>query len=326
MIQPFLSKIIDYAGLFPPAGLPLDQVVVNYSAYQKSEFNWMLSKMIIPVDKIRDLKHYRGSQITKELPFRVSVLGSKEETVEEFQLGTDRLLGELEWALDELKGYITTDAFETKLPSEAVESNDQDLLVELLNETATRFEQVENAPSVLFYEAGLTQNPGKQMELITSSLAEHNRLLAEENFEQTQRAGFKFRCGGTSAGEFPSVELLSSAICYAREALVPVKFTAGLHHPLRHYNESVKTKMHGFLNVFGAGLLAYAYDLNKPEIEQILLDEDPASFGFEDDGFRYDDMIISAEEIRDLRESAFLSFGSCSFDDPVEDLKTLGIL
>ena len=319
----FLNKIIDYAGLFPPAELPLDQAVENYSEYRKSELNWMLSRFIIPAELIPELKAYKDSFITKKDPFSLSVLGKKTDTIEEFQNETDRVLDQIQWANSELKGYISTDSFEIRLPVEAVESYDHELLMELLNETATRFEQTKHAPPILFYESVLNSSADRELEFIMKSLSGHNEILSDENYHQTQMAGYKLRCGGTSEDAFPSDELVVSALLMAREKLIPMKFTAGLHHPVRHLKESVNTKMHGFFNVFGAGLLAYAFDLNREEMMNIILEEDPESFQFTDTGLAFDGFHIETEEIEELRSNAFLSYGSCSFEEPVDDLKKL---
>jgi hypothetical protein len=125
---------------------------------------------------------------------------------------------------------------------------------------------------------------------------------------------------------FPSVEQVAFTLNAAREHNVAVKCTAGLHHPLRHYADSVQTKMHGFLNVFGGAMLSYAYDLSIDKLSEIINDEDPENFSFDDEGFHWKDLHISTEDITELRDVALTSFGSCSFDEPREDLERLGLL
>jgi hypothetical protein len=139
-------------------------------------------------------------------------------------------------------------------------------------------------------------------------------------------AGLKLRCGGLEPSAFPSPEQVAFVITACRDALVPLKFTAGLHHPLRHYDEGVKTKMHGFLNVFGAGVLAHRHRLDEEQVRAIIADEDPTHFVFDDDCFRWKDYAATVGEIRLARQLAVTSFGSCSFDEPRDDLRTLGLL
>jgi len=106
---------------------------------------------------------------------------------------------------------------------------------------------------------------------------------------------------------------------------VPIKFTAGLHHPVRQFRDEVKTKMHGFLNVLGAGVLAAEHGWDQKVATQMLDDEDAASFRFSGDMFAWRDWKITASRIEAHRD-LITSFGSCSFDEPREDLRELGLL
>jgi hypothetical protein len=140
-----------------------------------------------------------------------------------------------------------------------------------------------------------------------------------------RRIGIKLRCGGTVAAAFPSVEQVAAVIAACARAGVAFKATAGLHHPVRSYRPEVETKMHGFLNVFGAALLACEHHLDETQIARILEEEDPAAFTFNQDGFRWRDRSLPTARIRELRERV-TSFGSCSFDEPCQDLRDLRIL
>jgi hypothetical protein len=51
----FLGQLIDYAGLFPPAGLPLEEAIANYGRYRTASEAWMLARFIVPVSKLSDL-------------------------------------------------------------------------------------------------------------------------------------------------------------------------------------------------------------------------------------------------------------------------------
>jgi hypothetical protein len=106
---------------------------------------------------------------------------------------------------------------------------------------------------------------------------------------------------------------------------VPIKFTAGLHHPVRLFHESVQTKMHGFLNVLGAGVLAAEHAWNEQQTAEMLDDESPGSFAFTDGFFSWRDWEIAIERISELRKLV-TSLGSCSFDEPREDLRALKLL
>jgi len=60
--------------------------------------------------------------------------------------------------------------------------------------------------------------------------------------------GYKLHTGGVKAEAFTSAQI-AKALVLPAEHQVPIKFTAGLHHPLRQWRDEVQTKMHGFLNV-----------------------------------------------------------------------------
>ena len=107
---------------------------------------------------------------------------------------------------------------------------------------------------------------------------------------------------------------------------VPLKATAGLHHPLRRPDPQLGVTMHGFVNVFVAGVLAHVHALRPGTVEPILLDGTAAHFVSDDDGLRWEDCHVTTDEVREARRHAVLSFGSCSFDEPRADLRELGWL
>ena len=110
----------------------------------------------------------------------------------------------------------------------------------------------------------------------------------------------------------------------AKNTGIKLKFTAGLHHPLRHFNEQMGTKMHGFVNVFGAALLFYANKIDNINLIEVLEDENPHNFEFQNSSFSWKNASLSVEEIAVLREEALLSYGSCSFNEPRDGLRNLG--
>jgi hypothetical protein len=84
--------------------------------------------------------------------------------------------------------------------------------------------------------------------------------------------------------------------------------------------------MHGFVNLFLAGILAQSRNLITKRIVQTLEDDRPEHFSFDDEGASWRDEWVSTEEIRAARRDVMLAFGSCSFDEPREDLRSLGWL
>jgi len=82
---------------------------------------------------------------------------------------------------------------------------------------------------------------------------------------------------------------------------------------------------HGFLNVFGAGILAHVHKLNVDQLAEVLREESAAAFRFTDDGFAWRDWNCTVDQIREARQW-IPSFGSCSFEEPCEDLRAMGLI
>jgi len=107
---------------------------------------------------------------------------------------------------------------------------------------------------------------------------------------------------------------------------VPFKATAGLHHPIRHFNAPAGFVMHGFLNVIGAAVLAHGRQADRSALAEMLADENPANFRLDEQSFAWRGLAADAAQIGRARASAIHSYGSCSFAEPVEDLAAFGIL
>jgi hypothetical protein len=114
----------------------------------------------------------------------------------------------------------------------------------------------------------------------------------------------KVRCGGDEA---PSPAELGRFLRVCREADVPFKATAGLHHPLAAEGR------HGFLNV----LAACAFE------DESALNGDVSLTA---EALRWRDREAGPEELARVRREQFLAVGSCSFFEPVDELTELGIL
>jgi hypothetical protein len=131
----------------------------------------------------------------------------------------------------------------------------------------------------------------------------------------------KIRTGGVTPDAFPSADFIAQFIRACRDHGVAFKATAGLHHPLRcvkplTYEADAPTgTMHGFVNVFMAAAI--------PErAEEVLMS---SGFSF-DECARWRDVVVTAEDLAAMRKTFAISFGSCSFEEPIDDLKELGWL
>jgi hypothetical protein len=151
-------------------------------------------------------------------------------------------------------------------------------------------------------------------------------LLAEFNSDADSATfGFKLRTGGVTADAFPTSLQIAKALVTPATHQLPIKFTAGLHHPLRQYRDEVQTKMQGFLNVLGAAVLAAEHRWDTDQTASMLEDERVDSFSFSDDFFAWREWQIDTKRLQ-YRRRFVVSFGSCSFDEPREDLRALKLL
>jgi hypothetical protein len=146
------------------------------------------------------------------------------------------------------------------------------------------------------------------------------------------RAGAKIRTGGIVGNAFPTIAEIAAFLHACSAAEVPFKATAGLHHPVRSVHRltyepnSPTCKMHGFLNLFLAAAVAKTSHPDMAVTTAILAGEDPEEFRFGEDVLGWKEHLITTADAAVVREGFALSFGSCSFDEPVSDLKGFGWL
>lgn len=288
-----LSEIVDYAGLFPPSALSMSEAVINYAAYKNSNYNWMLGRFVMPVSRLPEFVDSGRDFFSRDKTggWRLSVLAGEDinETVRQ-----------IEDFNAENAPHAVCDAIETKA------------------DTSWFIENIADAvpPNfTVYFEIPL----GEDLADLVSTLAINK-----------QRA--KIRTGGVSANAFPKAEQIMRFMRTCLAANVPFKATAGLHHPLRCFKpltyelNAPEGVMNGFLNVFlAAGFLRQGY---KPSlISELFEDEWAESFLFDDNGVLWrQEHFISTAQLRHLREKNIISFGSCSFEEPIADLQEIGLL
>lgn len=299
-LRALLERSIDYAGLFPPAGLALEPALTNHAHYVRLDDNWMLGAFVLPVAQFGVAKQFLP-HFDPAHPVGISALGPKTENASAFQ----EALIETDAAIRSLSAHnvdlVSIRQLEMFLPADVDSS--------LLSETRSI---VGNLPA--FWEA-----PAERAQRTIALLAEHNSNADHPTF------GYKMRTGGVTADAFPTSAQIAPALVAPETHQVPIKFTAGLHHPLRQYREEVQTKMHGFLNVLGAAVLAAEHKWDAEQTAAMLEDEEAGSFKFDDEFFAWRDWKIDLQRLRDRRRFV-TSFGSCSFDEPRDDLRALNLL
>jgi hypothetical protein len=283
----FLDGLIDYAGLFPPAGLDMSAAMSAYLAHLDHPAARMLRRFIVPANRLAELEPWLG-RFSAAKPLRLAVLAGAAQAavVRDFSAGCSA---------------VVVESVETRLPSASAD------LVEAL---ACAFPRAEI--SVEAEAADGDRDPDSAFIGVFGA--------------QAPRVGYKLRCGGVTPAQIPSVARVARVAASCRDARVSLKLTAGLHHPVRGMGRVGDEPMHGFLNVVGASLLAWSGGLTGEALEDVVAETDPRAFRLDGEAFGWREHTVTASEVAHLRRYAVTGLGSCSFTEPSDDLRSLGLL
>jgi hypothetical protein len=294
IVQVLLQDIVDYAGLFPPASRDMPSAIAEYARHREEPEAWMLGRFVVPLTRLVEWEQTAApalEAVGEGEPWRLAVLGDAHQSAPISRRIRDfnsRFLG---------RAYIDTAELKAAGPDEVAYAG-------TLGEDGI----------ATYVEVPVTDDPLPWIEALVRAGA---------------RA--KLRTGGVTANAFPTVKQVARFIKRCVERRVAFKATAGLHHPLRAeyrltYDDGAPSgTMFGFLNVFLAAALARA-GASEADIATLLEERDPTSIHFGDDSVEWRGRIIDVASLRTTRTRVAASFGSCSFREPVDDLKALGIL
>lgn len=339
-LRELLTEIVDYAGLYPPAALELDPAIRNYARYRQHADAWMLGRFVCPAAKLAALEPYDAELFRQNPPFELAVIGTGASTAEAFFAALQTDLEAMRGCAARHAGRLALDAFEVRMPPDVLGTRDSGAVSGFLRRVDEAFERAGFDGAARFYEPALAGDWRAAVDTLVAGLAGHQSArdgsaAPEAEREQSTgaqfvlappwRAGFKLRTGGLEASAFPSPEVVAYAIERCRNENLPLKFTAGLHHPFRRFDAGARAMMHGFLNVFCASVLAHAVAFDRHDIQAVIEESDPRTFEFSDESIRWNDAEAMLDEIRFVRTDRCLSFGSCSFDEPRADLAAMGL-
>jgi hypothetical protein len=285
-IKTLLSSIVDYAGLFEPAKLKMRDAIANYDRDKISSESWMLGRFVLPASRINEFEELIATFPLEKWSLSVILSGNVELELERVQSISEG-------------GKIAIAALEfPPLPPTDIES-----LFPNLSAGVDKFFEIPSDADLETYLAAL----------------------------QSTGAFAKIRTGGITDAAFPSDTQLSRYIVAFAEAQIPFKATAGLHHPLlgeyrlTYELESKSTKMYGFLNVAILAAFAYWQKMTQEKAIAVLSESSVECFTFTEDSIGWGDLQLTFSEIEVARKHFFKSFGSCSFQEPINELKNLGL-
>ncbi len=307
-VRTLMSGLIDYAGLYPPAKLGMQEAVEAYARARMGLYEWVLGAFVCPASRLAELSE-RGAAL---MPGTFATSGYREhaEIGEPWRVSAI-IDGALEAGLDAIAAFNERHSNEDRGLAEV------DAL-ELKAETPGAIDAALDAiPEDLypFFELPV-QKDCRGLIAALSGCA----------------AAAKMRTGGTTAELFPTSRQVASFLAACAAAEVPFKATAGLHHavrgeyPLTYEPGSARATMHGFLNLFLAAALLREHRADEAGAGAILESSDGGAFKFTEEGVRWHERFLEAAELAVAREGFAHSYGSCSFDEPIEELRTMGLL
>jgi hypothetical protein len=271
-VRAFLGELIDDAGLFPPAALPLrEALAANERSAAGSEY-WMLGRFVVPASQVAALARLLDDSPD---PLECSVVVDAANAASEF--------ADLARLEDERGDRFAIEALEARLA--AVPG-------------ATPKKRVAALAAALD-AAGWDARPSLFIELAPAEDLEATfAALGAERAARDLDVCAKLRCGGATPGAVPEPRAVARFIAAARDSGVPLKATAGLHHPFRHFDETLGGPIHGFINIVGAAVLAAGSEpLDEETLSAIVADEDSASFRLDDESFAWRERRVDREAV-----------------------------
>jgi len=279
--ESLFTGLIDYAGLYPPAGLDMRTAVRNYLDYRGGAHAWALGRFIVDVSRFDDLREAAGEYLSS---MRLSVIAPAGDF------------------------SAVEHAREDGFPIECIETKATDAA------SIARIQSALSLPMECYCEIPFSP--------VSSTMLDALKIAG-------LRA--KLRMGGVTAEAFPAADAIIATVHELIARGIPFKATAGLHHPIRsrhnltYASDSVSGVMHGFVNLLAAVAILHQ-EGSAADALRAINEQDAHAFRISAGKFGWRDFDWTVSELHSMRRECFVSFGSCSFAEPIADLEALGWL
>lgn len=299
-----LDGLFDYAGLFPPAGLPLAAVVEQYAAYRRGPAAWMLGRLVMPVEQLRALEDVVAPlpDGTFGRPWGLSVLGS----------------GSVEDDRPTLADFTARQ-----------QRGDERLRIQSVEVRVGSPLEVRRARALAADGWDVYCEPVVADDAVLDAIA-----IAG------MRA--KLRAGGVRADQIPPALAVARLLAGCVQRGISMKATAGLHHavsgtyPLTDEPGSPCAGMHGYLNLLvaaGVAEAAGAAAVRAPEVVDAIarilqLTRTPMFTAGGVLEWLDGDRPLTEGPLHEIAPGAralVRGIGTCSFEEPVADARALGL-
>jgi hypothetical protein len=295
-VPPLLVGLLDDAAMFPPRGASLVDALADHRTLRTAWYAPLIGPLLVPADDVGSLwaqlrREAADGARPPEAAGETDVGGAGDGA------GPPRLGIGLVGPLTVVAGALAA-------------AGDQVEVCQIEAPVAKRGE--DPMPGIRGFLAVANGLTGYAEVPLTWGLLAALDALAEAR-SGGQRVAPKFRTGGLAAELFPTPVELAAVICACRDRALPFKLTAGLHHALRHTDPETGFLHHGFLNVL-AGALTAAEGAEAADVAEVLATTDAVP-------------LVEAVRARlDLDRPLWIGYGTCSVDEPLDDMRRLGLL
>lgn len=315
VLRALLAGVVDYAGLFPPAGLGMAAAVRRYAADRRSAARWMLGRFVVPVARLEEFEAAALDLLpagADDGPWRLAAIAGagaaprSEPGAGEPGASLARAAAfNARHAPETGAGRAVVDAVEWRVPPLSADA----LGAALEAAAAARARHLPGA--ALYAELPAGADP--------------------EAFAQTAAplgVRLKLRTGGVTADAFPAPAVVLAFLDAAARHGVASKLTAGLHHALRgeyaltYEPGAARGTMFGFVNVLVAAALLRAGH-PAAAVGPVLEERDAGAFAFGEDGVAWRGLVADLAAVVAARDGTLVGFGSCAFDEPVAEVGAL---
>lgn len=290
-LRTLVAGVVDYAGLFPPAALDMPTAVANFAAYHSSDDAWMLGRFVVPAARLA------------EWEAAVASLDEGRAHCWEGARLSALLSGEFAREAEDIAVFNARAPFGVMIDVAEGRVNSGDAVLAM---AAAMPDGV-----TLYCEVQHRDDPAPLLQAVRAA-----------------RVRAKIRTGGVTTDAFPAPHEIVRFLRRCSEAGVIAKATAGLHHPLRgeyrltYAPDAVRGVMYGYLNVFlcAASIRAGVTDAQATEI-LLLTDADAITLAA--DSIEVAGVTLTAGTLEAMRLDGVVAFGSCSFVEPVNELRQI---
>jgi hypothetical protein len=292
-----VDGLVDYAGLFPPAGLEMRGAVREYVETRNGADAWRVGRFVLPVSRLHEC-----ATTAKILERSMEVPSIELSAVAGGDVDADL---RTVWEYQALQLPARVCAVEVRLDSPTEVARVAEL----------------GPPGIeLFVEIPLSD----RLEELISAIG-------------AAGAKAKVRTGGVTEDAFPDPPRIVRFIRACLDSGVAFKATAGLHHPMRgryrltYAASSPEAWMNGYVNLFLVAAYMQHREMSDVDALALLSETDAGSLCVQPETAAQPSTItwnghsVTAGDLMVTRTRLALTFGSCSIREPVDELAALGL-